>query len=118
MVVTASPNAIATPRWPMPSCTGAGSASERTTNLASKIAAPQPMKTSQNVPSASTASRELNLGVYIGIPSETTTACWHIGLGPVLGSVVDRHLLTQDLEDASVRGRPRGPEVSDPRGMP
>src|SRR5215217_7815997 len=67
IVVTARPKAMATPRCPMPRLTGAGSESDLTTNFASKIAEPQPMKTSQKVPSASTARRELILGVYMGL---------------------------------------------------
>src|SRR5829696_4959047 len=67
IVVTARPKAMATPRCPMPRLTGAESDRDLTTNFASKIAEPQPMKTSQKVPSASTARRELILGVYIGL---------------------------------------------------
>ena len=52
----------------MPSWTGCPSTSVCTAKRPLKIADPQPMKTSQKVPIASTASRELSLGVYIASP--------------------------------------------------
>jgi hypothetical protein len=57
----------------------------RATNFASKMAEPQPMKTSQKVPSASTARRELILGVYIGLLQQDVEAEPH-GTLPVLAA--------------------------------
>src|SRR5689334_8726278 len=66
IVITVSPNARATPRKPMPSCTDWPDGTSGARYFAAKTALPQPPKTSQKVPSASAPSRDGSGGVRIG----------------------------------------------------
>src|SRR4051794_5769028 len=97
-----------------------------TRNFASKIAEAQPVKTSQTVPRASTARRELILGVYIRLlqqsvddrPPGRASRCWqrsaHLSLGgagrPAVsrkGGPVARRVSCRSADRGGRHGSPR-----------